>query len=61
MYLFLHADEIAKSFWKKQLPILIVKFAAQALEMNKTDDSATQRVENYRQEYEEKVNLLMSK
>lgn len=61
MYLLLDADEIVKSFWKKQLPILIVKFAAQALEMNKTDDSATQRVESYRQEYEEKVNLLMSK
>lgn len=62
-------DEIAKDFWARQIPILILKFAAQALESEtqqygetvKTDGGFALRVERYKREYQENVDLLMEK
>jgi len=49
-------DETAKSFWSKQFPTLILKFAAQA---EKTEEGSTQRAESFKTEYLEMVDLLM--
>lgn len=56
-----NSDETAKNFWAKQIPILIAKFAAQALESEKIDVDCNRRVESYKKEYQEKVDLLMNK
>lgn len=58
------SDEITKNFWAKQIPVLILKFAAQAAqasERNDKTDGAELRIEKYTNEYQEKVDLLMKK
>lgn len=54
-------DEIAKEFWAKQLPVLIDKFSVQAsVECEQNADSQL-RVENYKQEYQRKVDDMINK
>lgn len=57
------SDEITKNFWAKQIPVLILKFAAQAqaAERNDKTDGSELRIEKYTKEYQEKVDLLMKK
>lgn len=54
-------DETAKNFWAKQIPVLILKFAAQASECEKTEETSEQRAESYTLEYQEEVDVLMKK
>lgn len=54
------SDETVKNFWKNQMQILILKFAAQAsLAIGNSDgtDDSEKRIENYKKEYQEKVDL----
>lgn len=53
------SDETVKNFWAKQIPVLIQKFAAQALESEKTEIDSVQRVENYKIEYQANVDSLI--
>lgn len=54
------SDEITKNFWAKQFPVLILKFAAQASDSDKTEDGS-KRVDSYTNEYQENIDLLMKK
>lgn len=55
-------DEQAKSFWAKQLPVLIEKFADQAsLSGDVQAEHVESRVSGYKKEYQEQVDTLMTK
>lgn len=55
-------DEQAKSFWANQLPVLIEKFAEQASVSGDVQPEHVQsRVSSYRKEYQQQVDVLMTK
>lgn len=55
-------DEQAKSFWANQLPILIEKFADQAsVSGDVQEEHVESRISSYIAEYQEQVNVLMTK
>lgn len=50
-------DEIEKNFWATQIPLLILKFADQALETKEAEET----VERYKAECQQEVNIIMNK
>lgn len=55
-------DEQAKNFWASQLPVLIEKFADQAAVSGDVQkEHVESRVSSYRSEYQEQVDILMTK
>lgn len=55
-------DEQAKGFWANQLPVLIEKFAEQASVSGDVQPEHVQsRVSSYRKEYQQQVDVLMTK
>lgn len=55
-------DEQAKGFWANQLPVLIEKFAEQASVSGDVQQEHVQsRVSSYRKEYQQQVDVLMTK
>lgn len=70
LFLSLFSDLSAKQFWCKQIKVLILKFADQALQSATEDiddgesqekDQILQRVSDYRNDYENRVQDLLNK
>lgn len=55
------ADEVAKEFWAKQLPILIAKFSEQASTEFEQSEDCQLRVAKYKDEYQQKVDEMIHK
>lgn len=57
--LFLAENKDAKDFWRKQLMILIDKFADQALNSERDNETTEERVQKYKSDYKTQVKNLM--
>lgn len=54
-----YSDEVAKQFWMKQIPVLILKFSPQAASTSDTENVS--RIEFFRKEYQDRADAMMNK